>query len=116
MVGGCGTWVAGTSLGWPVPGSGTHAPLTTTTVRLCCKAVNMFDGIGARPEPGGGGTLREPTKKFWPGIAVHDARTRFICEAPGHHPEKSWWVTARNGPQLRSEERRVGKECRSRWS
>src|ERR1051326_3063541 len=38
-----------------------------------------------------------------------------------HHPELEWSYTAREGARLleppdRSEERRVGKECRSRWS
>src|SRR3712207_7147089 len=30
-------------------------------------------------------------------------------------PERSW-AGAAGGPRARSEERRVGKECRSRWS
>ena len=30
--------------------------------------------------------------------------------------QDSWWQESRLVPQFRSEERRVGKECRSRWS
>src|SRR5256884_5001976 len=37
-------------------------------------------------------------------------RSRFPGEAPRHK------LAAALGPPLRSEERRVGKECRSRWS
>src|SRR5260370_11289737 len=37
----------------------------------------------------------------------------FLCEPP--EPARSW-QTAANSVPPRSEERRVGKECRSRWS
>src|SRR3989441_12441565 len=38
------------------------------------------------------------------------ARTAPVLVIPGNH-DVAWWIRP-----LRSEERRVGKECRSRWS
>src|SRR5215211_2987903 len=53
-----------------------------------------------------------------------DLRWKAACgyaiDAAGFHPTTlTYWrrrLAASEGPQRRSEERRVGKECRSRWS
>src|SRR5206468_6186775 len=40
---------------------------------------------------------------------------RITAEEAAHHPQRSLLLRALNGTEMRSEERRVGKECRSRW-
>src|ERR1043165_3978023 len=51
-------------------------------------------------------------------FAAHQALLQFAGVGDGACDAAEWAVVQRRGsdPRLRSEERRVGKECRSRWS
>ena len=49
-------------------------------------------------------------------ILIDEARTPLIISGPAEDSSASYVAVNKLMPHLRSEERRVGKECRSRWS
>src|SRR3712207_1602227 len=61
------------------------------------------------------GLLRSLASLLGLGIGVPD-HTTFSRRSPGLTLARSLAEAQRTGPVHRSEERRVGKECRSRWS
>src|SRR2546426_11433072 len=77
------------------------------------------DGLEFAPPGGGVKTVTLPLPPVAISLAVM-ATVIWVCE----HAEGVWETPRKNtieptpcvGLQLRSEERRVGKECRSRWS
>src|SRR5689334_24605962 len=87
---------------------------TVTGVQTCalpisgaaCRA-RIARGRARRPPDRGGGALRDPARDRGPG---RDARAG-ARGPPGRRPSPP-----RGRARARSEERRVGKECRSRWS
>ena len=70
--------------------------------------------------------ITEPQVEWWQqtSLAQHIARVGRICyKAKGKQPGKGMteeeveaFIQKRDEERCRSEERRVGKECRSRWS
>ena len=50
------------------------------------------------------------------GKALYDENTKLWCNGPAYIAELYREELKKSGYQIRSEERRVGKECRSRWS
>src|SRR3712207_1326145 len=80
--------------------------------------VGVTGGIAAYKAPGVIRRLREAGHEVR--VIATGAAFRFVPEetlaiaaAGGIHTDETWWE--RSG-RVRSEERRVGKECRSRWS
>src|SRR5258706_14702475 len=80
-----------------------------------------------------GGEVLQPNQQFviqWQssdnvGVAAHDVKfsrdngitfTDIVTNLPGSTKSFLWTVPSQSTNQGRSEELRVGKECRSRWS
>ena len=79
-----------------------------------CSSDLLSGGIGA-------GNKLAYDKRVLPAFrAVHgrDPEHRYeIRDAMNQDPwHRNWSALKRNSMEMRSEERRVGKECRSRWS
>src|SRR3989475_47814 len=81
-------------------------------------AFRTYDYDDPRPEPVvervtmPAGLKGDPTK----GRALFLDRAKGPCSGCHLVPGADVWPAGNVGPDLRSEERRVGKECRSRWS
>src|SRR2546426_8407801 len=78
-----------------------------TGVQTCALPISRRR-LARRPGAPGARHAREPAGVRGAATAAHQRRALAVVRAgPGG---------ARRGPRGRSEERRVGKECRSRWS
>src|SRR2546427_5182440 len=79
--------------------------LTVTGVQTCALPISRESGARQGPAP-----LAQPVadlRRVRPAAVLPPLRARFLRADPQAVPQ---------GRQGRSEERRVGKECRSRWS
>src|SRR2546427_5463477 len=81
--------------------------LTVTGVQTCALPISAVRGPAVS-------AFRWPVRVYWEdtdgaGIVYYASYLRFLERA------RTEWLRAR-GHSQRSEERRVGKECRSRWS
>src|SRR5258708_6766635 len=95
----------GLSQGGPVVSG---APLRKVTARPSSSRMSRMAGwhrAGHEPQPGD-----RPVVVFWRDLDVFAAVGVFL---PRHAADGAVFLT---GEDARSEERRVGKECRSRWS
>src|SRR2546430_4097371 len=85
--------------------------LTVTGVQTCALPISVVDGAAAvrvqRAQPDTARPRRQGTRRGGGSVWAADSREQLNHSVP---------VRARAELVQRSEERRVGKECRSRWS
>src|SRR5256885_8711470 len=78
-----------------------------TGVQTCALPISRTTGIGSLPHTDVRAAMREAFRvdvPYLPELPMRDAREFMLVHA------------TEGIPGIRSEERRVGKECRSRWS